>query len=96
MKKKLLILLALLIMLTSAQIMASAEIDGMSDGWYWPLASTSSQRISSGFGVKRSSGYHQGIDISFSGIGGKAVYAARDGVVYKTGYDSSMGNWILG
>lgn len=94
MKKKLLILLALLIMLTSAQIMASAEIDGMSDGWYWPLASTSSQRISSGFGVKRSSGYHQGIDISFSGIGGKAVYAARDGVVYKTGSDSSMGNYV--
>ena len=38
-------------------------------------------------------GYHTGIDLV--GVSSKAVYATCNGVVYKTGFDSAYGNYVV-
>lgn len=90
------VLAMLLIMVTLVAIAlpgsasaAEAVVDENA-GWFWP---TVNKTITSPFGVKRSVGYfHQGIDIRANT--GADVYAARPGTVYRSGWDSSMGNYI--
>jgi len=61
----------------------------------WP---TSSRRISSGFGYRidpftRRSAFHSGIDIE--GELNNDVYATAAGLVAETGYNSTLGNYII-
>ncbi|MCF2945988.1 peptidoglycan DD-metalloendopeptidase family protein [Paenibacillus tarimensis] len=61
----------------------------------WP---TTSKRMTSGFGYRtdpftRKSTFHAGIDIA--GSTGDAVFAAADGTVTESGYDSGKGNYII-
>ncbi len=59
--------------------------------WSWPT--NFPYRISSGIGWRWGS-IHRGIDIIGPGHG-SPIYAARDGVVYKVGYDGSRGNHVI-
>ena len=59
--------------------------------WSWPT--NFPYRISSGIGWRWGS-IHRGIDIIGPGHG-SPIYAARDGVVYKAGYDGSRGNHVI-
>ncbi len=101
--KKTLSIILMLMMVMSAIICmfggltASAAEEPISDinsGWTWPLAQNF-RNITSGFGYRASMGdYHQGIDISSSGIGGQPVYAARKGTVVFVGWFGSAGNAV--
>ena len=66
----------------------------------WPCPHT--RTVTSGFGYRSaaSTNYvgstnHGGIDISAAGIYGTSAVAASDGIVEKTGWDNSMGNYVI-
>ena len=65
----------------------------------WPLDSKY-KTITSPFGYRKHPIYgtrklHTGVDISGSGINGKPVYAAADGVISVAKYDRSYGNYVI-
>lgn len=63
------------------------------EGFVWPVPGYYS--ISSPFGY-RSRGFHSGIDISGSGINGKVIVAAKDGVVESTTISNGgLGNHVV-
>lgn len=63
--------------------------------WEWPL-NTSLWTISSPFGPRTVpyTGFHNGIDITGSGVSGTDVWAVSDGVVTFNGFNASAGNYI--
>lgn len=101
-KKTLSIILTLMMVMSAIICMfggltasaAEETITDINSGWTWPLAQNY-RNITSGFGYRASMGdYHQGIDISSSGIGGQPVYAARKGTVVFVGWFGSAGNAV--
>ena len=101
-KKVLSILLTLMMAMSTiicmfGGLIVSAAEEPISDiysGWTWPLAQ-SYTNITSGFGYRASMGdYHQGIDISSSGIEGQPIYAARKGTVVYVGVYYNCGNMV--
>lgn len=66
-------------------------ITANSGGWVWPT--NSPYIITSVFGW-RWGRLHEGIDISGTGYG-SPIYSANAGVVYQTGYQSSLGNYVI-
>lgn len=62
------------------------------DAKYKKITSPYGYRIHPIYGTKK---LHTGVDISGSGINGKPVYAAADGVVSVAEYDSSYGNHVI-
>jgi len=62
------------------------------EGFVWPVPNCRS--VSSYFGY-RSSGYHDGIDISGTGTGGKTIVAAKDGVVESVQSGGTLGMYII-
>lgn len=70
---------------------------GTLTNWAWPtnsgytISSDYAYRVHPITGVRH---LHTGIDIAGTGYGSPA-YASNNGVVYKTGYHSSMGNYIM-
>ncbi len=65
--------------------------------WLWPIKNTSFNFISSSYGprnVEVGSSNHKGIDVSGNNILGEPLVAPFDGIVRKSGYDSSCGNYI--
>lgn len=70
---------------------------GTLNNWAWPtnsgyiISSDYAYRIHPITGIRH---LHTGIDIAGTGYG-SPVYASNNGVVYKTGYQSSMGNYIM-
>ena len=63
---------------------------GDTSSWAWPTLQGYS--ISSNFGY-RWGRLHRGVDIIGTGHG-SPIYASNNGTVYKTGYNSTMGNYI--
>ncbi len=55
-------------------------------GFAWPLPFT--KKITSNYGIRRE-GFHKGIDIACSGVGGKEIIACENGTVKFAGYDRS-------
>lgn len=65
--------------------------------WLWPIKNTSFNFISSSYGprdVEVGSSSHKGIDVSGNNILGEPLVAPFDGIVRKSGYNSSCGNYI--
>lgn len=64
-------------------------------GWEWPL-NTSLWTISSPFGPRTvpTPGFHNGIDITGSGVSNTPVWAIADGLVTFNGFNSSAGNYV--
>ena len=63
----------------------SYNVKVSNEGFVWPVPGYSN--VSSPFGY-RNRGFHSGVDISGSGISGKVIVAAKDGVVVSAGWDS--------
>lgn len=65
--------------------------------WLWPIEDTSFNFISSSYGprnVEVGSSNHKGIDVSGNDIRGEPLIAPFDGIVRKSGCNSSCGNYI--
>lgn len=71
----------------------SYNVNVSNEGFVWPVPGYYN-RVSSPFGY-RSRGFHNGVDISGSGINGKVIVAAKDGVVERVSKgNSGLGNQI--
>lgn len=71
----------------------SYNVKVSNEGFVWPVPGYYN-RVSSPFGY-RSRGFHSGVDISGSGINGKVIVAAKDGVVESVGRgNSGLGHQI--
>lgn len=80
--------------INSVVIKGSKYIPDVADASYWQWPTNLPCRISSGYGYRWGS-LHAAIDIIGPGYG-SPIYAANNGVVYKTGLgDSSMGNYVM-
>ena len=84
---------------TKIVLKGSKKVSGVGTltNWAWPtnsgytISSDYAYRIHPITGVRH---LHTGIDIAGTGYGSPA-YATNNGVIYKTGYQSSMGNYIM-
>ena len=84
---------------TKIILKGSKKVSGVGSltNWAWPtnsgytISSDYAYRIHPITGVRH---LHSGIDIAGTGYGSPA-YAANNGVIYKTGYNSSMGNYVM-
>ncbi len=68
------------------------SIATVGDSSYWAWPTIRPYKISSYFGW-RWGDFHSGVDIGGTGFG-SPIYSIQNGVVTKTGYHSSMGNYI--
>lgn len=76
------------------QSSASSKIVRRGSGRYcWPVPGHTI--ISSPFGANRGSYRHRGVDITGSGVYGAPIVAACSGVVTKSEYHSSYGNYVM-
>ena len=78
-----------------AEIVLPPSVSNGGTGLVWPAAS---YNVSSEFGdreapLEGASNFHGGIDIA--GPSGTPIYAAAAGVVIDTGYEPTMGNYII-
>lgn len=82
-----------------ASMESNKDLIFTSFSFQWPLDSKY-KKITSPFGYRIHPIYgtrklHTGVDISGSGINGKPVYAAADGVISVAKYDRSYGNYVI-
>lgn len=75
---------------SSSSSTSSSYTGSSRDKWYWPTLTP--YKITSRFGYRWGS-LHNGVDISGTGKN-SPIYASNDGLVVKTGYHNSMGNYI--
>lgn len=65
--------------------------------WLWPIQKTKFNFISSSYGpryLEKGSKDHKGVDVSGTDIRGESLVAPFEGIVRKSGFNSSCGNYI--